>query len=49
MLYGVEIWGCTRSVETIYQVQPRAFRMFLGGHPTPEDITDDGNGIVTMQ
>ena len=30
MLYGVEIWGCMRSLETIGQVQVRAFRMFFG-------------------
>ncbi len=34
--YGVEIWGCMRSLETIEQVQPRALRMFFGAgklHP----------------
>ena len=30
MLYGVEIWGCMRSLEAIEQVQLRAFRMFFG-------------------
>ena len=30
MLYGVEIWGCTRSLEAIEQVQLRAFRTFFG-------------------
>ena len=30
MLYGVEIWGCTRGLEAIEQVQMRAFRMFFG-------------------
>ena len=29
MLYGVEIWGCTRSLEAIEQVQLRAFHMFF--------------------
>ena len=30
MLYGVEIWGCTRGLEAIEQVQMRAFLMFFG-------------------
>ena len=30
MLYGVEIWGCMRNLESIEQVQLRAFRMFFG-------------------
>ena len=30
MLYGVEIWGCTRGLEAIEQVQMRAFHMFFG-------------------
>ena len=30
MLYGVEIWKCTRGLEAIEQVQMRAFRMFFG-------------------
>ena len=30
MLYGVKIWGCMRSLETIEQVQLRPFRMFIG-------------------
>ena len=30
MLYGVELWGCMRSLETIGQVQLRSFRMFFG-------------------
>ena len=30
MLYGVEIWGCMRNLESIEQVQLWAFRMFLG-------------------
>ena len=30
MLYGVEIWGCMRNLETIEQVQLWAFRMFFG-------------------
>ena len=30
MLYGVEIWGCRRSLETIEQVQLCAFRMLFG-------------------
>ena len=30
MLYGVEIWGCMRNLETIKQVQLRAFCMFIG-------------------
>ena len=30
MLYEVEIWGCTRGLEAIEQVQMRAFRMFFG-------------------
>ena len=30
MLYGFEIWGCTRSLEAIEQVQMRTFRMFFG-------------------
>ena len=29
MLYGVEIRGCTRSLEAIEQVQLRAFHMFF--------------------
>ena len=29
-LYGVEIWGCVRSLKPIEQVQLRAFRMFFG-------------------
>ena len=29
ILYGVEIWGCMRSLETIEQVQLRAFCMFF--------------------
>ena len=36
MLYGIEICGCMRSLETIEQVQLRAFRMFFGvntSHP----------------
>ena len=28
-------------------MQLRAFHVFWGGYPTPVDITDDGNGIVT--
>ena len=44
MLYGVEIWGCMRSIETIEQVyiQLGAFRMFFG---VPEGIIDDGDGV----
>ena len=30
MLYGAEIWGCCRNLESIEQVQLRAFRMFFG-------------------
>ena len=30
MLYGFEIWGCMRNLESIEQVQLRAFRMFFG-------------------
>ena len=30
MLYGVEIWGCTRGLEAIEQVQMHTFRMFFG-------------------
>ena len=30
MLYGVEIWGCIRSLEAIEQVKLHAFRMFFG-------------------
>ena len=30
MLYGVEIWECTRGLEAIEQVQMCAFRMFFG-------------------
>ncbi len=30
MMYGVEIWGCSRHLESIEQVQLRALRMFFG-------------------
>ena len=30
MMYGVEIWGCSRHLEPIEQVQLRALRMFFG-------------------
>ena len=30
MLYGVDIWGCMRNLESIEQVQLRTFRMFFG-------------------
>ena len=30
MLYGAEIWGCMRNLESIEQVQLWAFRIFLG-------------------
>ena len=30
MLYGVDIWGCMRSLEATEQVQLRAFLMFSG-------------------
>ena len=29
-MYGVEIWGCSRHLEPIEQVQLRALRMFFG-------------------
>ena len=48
MLYRAEIWGCSSSTETINQVQLHAFHVIWGGHPTPKDITDDRNGIVTI-
>ena len=48
MLYGVEIWGCTRGLEAIEQVQMRAFRMFFGvGTLHPKGFIDDGVGIST--
>ena len=30
MMYGVEIWGCSRHLEAMEQVQLRALRMFFG-------------------
>ena len=30
MKYGVEIWGCSRHLELIEQVQLHALRMFFG-------------------
>ena len=30
MLYGDEIWGCMRNLESIEQIQQWAFRMFFG-------------------
>ena len=30
MLYGVEIWGCMRNLESIKQIQLQAFCMFFG-------------------
>ena len=42
MLYSVEIWGCMKSLETIEQVQLRAFSMFFG---VSEDIIDDRDGV----
>ena len=30
MMYGAEVWGCSRHLESIEQVQLRALRMFFG-------------------
>ena len=30
MMYGVEIWGCNRNVETLQQVQLKAACLFSG-------------------
>ena len=30
MLYGAEIWGCSRNLKALEQIQLRAFRMFFG-------------------
>ena len=30
MMYGVEIWGCNRNLETLQQVQLKAARLFFG-------------------
>ena len=30
MLYGAEIWGCSRWLEALERVQLHAFRMFFG-------------------
>ena len=29
MMYGAEVWGCNRNVETLQQVQLKAARLFL--------------------
>ena len=46
MLYGVEIWGCTRGLEAIEQVQMRA-HVLWGRYLTPKGIIDDGVRIST--
>ena len=36
MMYGAEVWGCNRNVETLQQVQLKAARLFFGvgtSHP----------------
>ena len=30
MMYGAEVWGCNRNVETLQQVQLKAARLFFG-------------------
>ena len=30
MMYGTEVWGCNRNVETLQQVQLKAGRLFFG-------------------
>ena len=49
MLYGVEIWGCTRGLEAIEQVQmrTRCVLMFFWIGTLHLNIIDDGVGIST--
>ena len=38
MMYGAEIWGCSRHLVPIKQVQLCALRMFFGVHFTPRHL-----------
>ena len=45
MMYGAEIWGCNRNVETQQQVQLKAARLFFGlGTPPPKIVPAVGAG-----
>ena len=48
MMYGVEIWGCNRNMETLQQVQLKAARLFFWrGHPPPKRVPAVGAGRPT--
>ena len=37
MMYGAEVWGCNRNVETLQQVQLKAARLFLVLAPATQE------------
>ena len=45
MLYGVEIWGCTRSIESSESTAACFLHVLWGGHVTSEGIIDDGDRV----
>ena len=45
MLYGIEIWGCMRSLETIESTAACFLHVLWGVHVTSEGIIDDGDGV----
>ena len=49
MLYGVEIWGCTRGLAGGNRTSTDAYlpHVLWGGYLTPKGIIDDGVGIST--
>ena len=49
MMYGAEVWGCNRNVETLQQVQLKAARLFFGvgtRHPRVSLLWELGHLLV---